>query len=425
MSGYLQPRLAGGAPATRRTAEVRFARPRAAGAPLSYHLLLLFLILLYANPALLVPALDAIRPAQLVGGAALLVLFVELSLSRRSFGLVWPEGYLLLGLLGAAGLSCFGAIWMRLAVETTVDLVKIVLIFFLIINSVDSESRLRRAILVMVIGGLFPALGALYNYANGVVIEGRAGWIGIFANPNELAYSLIILLPLAAALAAESRFSLRLTIWGIMALYTAAIFVSFSRGGMIGLFIVVALLVLRQRAASNKVLMLGLLAAGLVFIAFFWSRGEGFSNIGQDMAFRQRMATIEAGLAMFADRPLFGVGLGCSVVAWPLYAPPDLDFKGWLANHNTFMQPLSEVGLIGFIFFVSFLAAAIYHARKTAGSRALSSVRPTHQFAAALEISLWGFMVCGLSGGYAMSWFPYILIGIISSAKKISKRSGD
>jgi hypothetical protein len=38
---------------------------------------------------------------------------------------------------------------------------------------------------------------------------------------------------------------------------------------------------------------------------------------------------------------------------------------------------------------------------------------------AGLEIALWGFVVCGLSGGYLLTWFPYILLGLASSAKRI------
>jgi hypothetical protein len=32
---------------------------------------------------------------------------------------------------------------------------------------------------------------------------------------------------------------------------------------------------------------------------------------------------------------------------------------------------------------------------------------------------LWGFVVCALSGGFVLTWFPYILIALISSAEKV------
>ena len=32
-----------------------------------------------------------------------------------------------------------------------------------------------------------------------------------------------------------------------------------------------------------------------------------------------------------------------------------------------------------------------------------------------LEIALWGFLVCGMSGGFAFTWYPYLLLGLISA----------
>ena len=42
-----------------------------------------------------------------------------------------------------------------------------------------------------------------------------------------------------------------------------------------------------------------------------------------------------------------------------------------------------------------------------------------NELMAALEIAFWGFVVCGLSGGYVMSWFPYLLAGLIGAAGRI------
>ena len=34
-----------------------------------------------------------------------------------------------------------------------------------------------------------------------------------------------------------------------------------------------------------------------------------------------------------------------------------------------------------------------------------------------------GRAICGLSGGFVVSWFPYVLIGLVSAAARISARS--
>ena len=88
------------------------------------------------------------------------------------------------------------------------------LVYFFIVNCANTERRLRGVMWTMVIGGLFPAAGTLKNYLHGNLVEGRAAWVGIFANPNELAYSLVILLPLAAFLATGLGLMPRLALAG-------------------------------------------------------------------------------------------------------------------------------------------------------------------------------------------------------------------
>jgi O-antigen ligase len=397
--------------------EIRFTEQRATGVSIAYWLLLAFLILLYSNLPLLLPALEGVRPAKLVAGAALVMLLVETVFARKSFEFAWPEGVLLLGFLGSAALSSLTALWVRQAVEAVSDLMKFALVYFFIVNCANTQRRLRGVMWTMVIGGLFPAVGALRNYFQGNLVEGRAAWVGIFANPNDLAYSLVILVPLAAFLATSLRPLPRLALVGISIVYVAAIFVTFSRGGAVGLVAVIALYSWRKKSVLFQGLMVLLLAAGMILAGRFWTRSEDFSHLNGDISFRQRWATSQAGLAMFADHPLLGVGLGCSVIAWPLYAPEDLYTRTALVTHNTFIQPLAETGIAGFLPFILFVGFGLHYARKLALE---SSGNGLANLGAGLEVSLWGFVVCGLSGPYALSWFPYILVGLVSSARRIA-----
>jgi O-antigen ligase len=233
-----------------------------------------------------------------------------------------------------------------------------------------------------------------------------------------LAYSLVILMPLAAFLATGLRPLPRLALASISMVYVAAIFVTFSRGGAVGLVAVIGLYAWRKKSVWLQGLMVVLLAAGLILAGRFWTRSEDFSHLNGDVSFRQRWATSQAGLAMFVDHPLLGVGLGCSVIAWPLYAPEDLYTRTALVTHNTFIEPLAETGIAGFLPFILFVGFGIYYARKLALG---SSGQGLASLGAGLEISLWGFVVCGLSGPYALSWFPYILVGMVSAARRIAR----
>jgi len=164
--------------------------------------------------------------------------------------------------------------------------------------------------------------------------------------------------------------------------------------------------------------LLGLMAlaavGGVLLSGQYWSRSEDFSSLQGDVSFQQRIATSQAGLAMFVDNPVLGVGLGCSMIAWPLYAPDNLYTRGYLVTHNTFIQVLGETGIIGSLPFFLFLGAGLHYARKLARSTAKKSLA---DLGLGLEIALWGFVICGLSGGYVLTWFPYLLAGLVSAAR--------
>jgi O-antigen ligase len=287
------------------------------------------------------------------------------------------------------------------------------LTFFFLANSVSNERALRGVMWVMVIGGLFPAAGTLKNYLQGNLDEGRAAWVGIFANPNEVAYALVILLPFAAYLATPPGWIQRIILLPISVFYVAAIYVTFSRGGLMGLVTVIGLTAWRKRNRWLQALTVLFLVAGFLVASRFWSRGEDFSQLNNDVSFQQRIATSEAGFKMFLDHPLSGVGFGCSVIAWPLYAPAGLYTRGALVTHNTFLQVLSETGALGFVPFVLLIGFSLYRTRKLA-------LKPsTAPMGAAVEVAIWGLVVCGMSGGYALTWFPYLLFGLAAAARRI------
>lgn len=381
--------------------------------PPSYLLLLAFLFLLYANTPFLLPAAEVLRPAKVVAGLALVALIVETMLGKRELRFAWPEGGLLIAFLAAAALSCLTALWPGYATQNVGDLAKMILTFFFLLNCANSERRLRGVMWIMVIGGLFPALGTLKNYLTGNMYEGRAAWIGIFANPNEVAYALVILVPLAVYLATPRRWWVRLAMSAILVLFAAAVYVTFSRGGLIALGAVIALIGWRKKNKWMLGLTVILLAAGALFASRYWSRGEDFSQLNGDVTVNQRLATTQAGFEMFLDHPLLGVGFGCSVVAWPLYAPEGVYSRGALVTQNTFIQALSETGLLGFVPFVSLLGVSLYQMRKLALGTAAADL------GAAIEVAIWGLVFCGMSGGYVLTWFPWLLLGLAAAARQI------
>src|SRR5262249_19016313 len=156
------------------------------------------------------PALDVVRPALAIGGLAMLVLIYEKIVARESFDFAAPDGFLLGGFVVAAGLSVFGAVWPSYALDAAINVLKMAVVYVLIVNTVATQARLKTLLWTMVLLGLFPALGSLWYWQNDMRVEGRAAWFGSFANPNEMAYSLVILIPLAVELGRKANLIQRL-----------------------------------------------------------------------------------------------------------------------------------------------------------------------------------------------------------------------
>ena len=385
------------------------------GMKLSFKLLILFLLLLYSNIAIAFPQLDALRPVLLVAASAMVMMFIELGQSRQTFRMMWPQGILLISFLAACFLSSFSAFWPSYAFNKTSDIAKIVLIYILIENTVTTPDRLRKVLWTMVIGGMFPAVGTIQHYINHIVRDGRAAWIGVWANPNENAYGLVILIPIAAMLAIKSRWFGRIALAGMIATYLLAIFFTYSRGSMMGLVAVLGLAGWKQKSPVLRIVMILGLVGMVILAGAYWQRSQNFNDISHDSTVKERIGTFIAGFRMFEDNPLTGIGPGCSMFAYPLYVPPELNCgcQAQLVVHNTFIQILSETGILGFLPFMFLMGLSVLQAwRLQQGALSLD--------AAALELAFWGFLVCSLSGGFSYSWWPYILIALIIATKHMT-----
>lgn len=387
-----------------------------AGPKVAFMLLVVFLLMLYSSIAIMLPQLNPLRPVLVVAVGALGMLVFELGRSRQSLSFTRPQTLLLIAFLGVAAISTTTAIYAKQAFETTLDFSKIILIYIVIENTVTNESRLRKIFWTLVLGGLFPALGTIQHYFAGILIEkSRGSWIGVFQNPNEDAYSLALLIPLAVALMKNSRWYTKILLSLIICASLAAIFFTFSRGGMLGLVAGLGLLGWKQKSYVLRVGMIVALGVGLTVAGGFWARKKDFKDVKNDVTVQQRVATVIAGGRMFLDHPLLGVGPGCSMVAYPLYVPKeylDCGCQTQLVIHNSFVQVLSEMGAPGFIFFMVLLGASLIDVRRMQSG-------PLAPFATGIEVALWIFVVCSMSGGFTYTWSPYILFGLVVALKKI------
>src|SRR5262249_55498101 len=155
----------------------------------------------------------------------------------------------------------------------------------------------------------------------------------------------------------------------VIATYLLAIFLTYSRGSMLGMVAVLGLAGWKYKSPLVRLLMVAGLAGLLVFASMYWQRDQGFSDITQDITFNERIATFRAGWAMFKDYPLFGIGPGCSMFAYAVYVPADAHCgcERQLVVHNSFIQVLSETGIAGVFAFMLLLGFSMLEAWKRQG----------------------------------------------------------
>jgi O-antigen ligase len=256
------------------------------------------------------------------------------------------------------------------------------------------------------------------GYAQGA----RAGWIGIFLNSNDLAYSLVLLAPLALALLSTGRWYVKPLYAATALAYVATILLTFSRGGLLALCVVALLCLLRWGTPSARLLGAAMIATCVIFVTSFWTRSDT-QGLVDHATLDLRLLTIKIGAAMLADHPVFGVGIGCSLLGWPLYAPPWYPADGWLGVHNTAVQVFTETGLVGGSVFVAMFATTLVGIHRAARELKRRHLVEGFRLVSAIEISLCGFLVCSMTGGYLLSWFPYLLLGLASAARLLTVSS--
>lgn len=126
----------------------------------------------------------------------------------------------------------------------------------------------------------------------------------------------------------------------------AMLFTGSRAGIMLGMFVCAgSLLALKWRKVRGKILAFAL---SLSIVAILLVQTLGVDRFQQHgLSDYSRLATYRATIAMIADRPLSGWGLGAFAWAYPPNRSPDVSIIGvWDRAHNSWLELASEGGLV-------------------------------------------------------------------------------
>jgi O-antigen ligase len=330
--------------------------------------------------------------------------------------------------------------------EFTGSYLKILIVFVLMVNTLTTPQRLERIIWLIILCVGYVAGRGVLDYVRGVhiVAGGRlAGAIsGIFGNPNDLATNMVTFMPMAAivAVSRDQAAWRRLVAAIIVALMMATIVFTKSRGGVLGLVVMLVALILlggKVRRGFGVITVAAVMAATPFMPASFWSRMQSMFDENQDKqqftgSSEARRLLLMEGIATFMERPFTGVGAG----QFKNYNPPGRK-EQWRETHNALVQVAAETGVLGLLAFSFLIVRAALAAAAT--RRMLSRPRKRGQpdplavvldakqrtalynHTVGMTAGLIGWFVCSLFSSVAYNWTFYYMLALIVAARELTR----
>ncbi len=355
--------------------------------------------------------------AAVIGGATLVGLF--LSTDKKNFFLSAPVVALMLFMLWIVATYPF-SVFPEQSFAMLNRVLKIDVMILVALVLLYSKQHMMSLVWVLVFSlGFYGVKGGLFTLATGGnyhVIGPPDSFVG---GNNEIALAMIMIIPFMYFLRDQSRKIWQRHAWlAAMALTTVAIIGSQSRGALLGIVGMLALLWIRgrQKLLFGTLIVVG----GFLLYAFMpesWhERMESILHYQQDSS---AMGRINAWWMTWnlANHNVFGGGFAIyNSTMFTLYAPDPLDLH---AAHSIYFQVLGEHGFVGLALFLIMWGLTWHWAgwlRKNAKDN------PDTEWAATLggmcQVSLIGYAVGGAFLSLAYFDLPYNILVLVVLARR-------
>jgi O-antigen ligase len=388
--------------------------------------LFIFTLLLYMRPNEMFPAVFGEFPmAKIVALITLLGFFGAKLLAGERLS-VFPIELRMLAVITLLGIIFIPA---AASPDSSIDLLtdtflKVVAIFVLLINLINTRERLQTMMKLVVVCGSVLALFAVVDYVTGkftVVTQGEEGRVvglritgivgGIFGNPNDLATSLDLLIPFAVALALLRRGAARLFYLACAAMLGLGVILTFSRGGFLGLVAMAAVLIWKVGRHNRAVTTVAFVIITTVFLVAmpvgYSSRITTIFDSSSDEtgSSEARRELLERAASVAANHVIIGVGIG----NYPIYSLHEQ------RAHNSYLEISAELGVAGLIAYLIMIFAPLRSLRRIERDTLKAcAVDPgddramvTYYLGAAVQASLIVYIVCSCFGSIQYLWFLY------------------
>ena len=205
----------------------------------------------------------------------------------------------------------------------------------------------------------------------------RLHGLGFLSDPNDFAQAIVMVFPLLGLWYLPGRFLRNsVTVFAPAGLMLYAIFLTHSRGALLGLLALLFFGV-RKRLGNTKTMILVAIIAIAPSLAQF---GGGRAMSTKEESASQRIEAWYEGFQMLRSNPLFGVGFGNFVD------------NHYLTAHNSFVLCFAELGLFGYFCWLALLVVSYQGLARVIDHAAQDSQE--HALANMLRSSMIGFLAC-------------------------------
>lgn len=394
-----------------------------AGGRLPFVALMAFTGVLLLAPQGFFPVLAPLRPALLAAGVAMTAHLLERVSRGAAIIRFTPEILVALALAVWAGLTLPISLWPSGSFDYLIDpFSKALILFWLLSSIVVTSGRLQWTAWCLVFMTLPLAVTGVWHLLTGVFVPAGnapgfariAGYAApLTANPNDLALTLNLTLPLGVGLLlAVRRPILRAVLLAILALNVLAIIATFSRGGLVTLMTILLAYIVRLSGRSPAVVLLPLLL--LIFLPLLPAGYLGHMGTITDIrsdptgSAQERWSDLRAAGRLVQSSPVAGAGLGMNALAMNVERGAT-----WRMVHNVYLQYAVELGLPGLLLFLVLLARCV---AKAGAARRIAARAESggmlFRLAEAVQIGLIAFAVAALFHPVGYHFYFFYLAGL-------------
>jgi O-antigen ligase len=303
-------------------------------------------------------------------------------------------------------------IWKGGAVNHTIDFAKVWIAWMITFMLITTFERLRQIIQIQAASVAVICAISIIKGHNQPRLEGVIG--GIYSNPNDLAFAVVLTLPFALAFLVTSKGAVKKVLWALgMLIMLAALFLTASRAGFVTLLISGTVTLWHFGIKGRRPGLIGgvvlsavvllALAGGKLSDRFEALSGDSTTDASAYGSYRDRMYLMERALEGIENYPIFGIGNN-NFMTYSLI---------WHEVHMTYLQIAVEGGIPCMVIYLMFFRCGFKNLKIMLKAKDLDE--HTILFVGALHSSLIGFAVGACFAPEAYQFFPYFAVAFTST----------